>query len=119
MTPSGSAESGIALGDPHPSHETDTLVEQIVAHELDALRQAFGEGAEFAVTRVGRRDETLHRLECPALEPHLDRRARSRSIARTGSRCLRWSPASGRGRSPVRAAARCAGRTSPAASRGP
>lgn len=76
MTPSGSAESGVALGDPHPSHETDTLVEQIVAHELEALRQAFGEGAEFAVTRVGRRDETLHRLECPALEPHLDRRAR-------------------------------------------
>jgi hypothetical protein len=52
------------------------MVEQIVASELAALRRAFGEGAEFAVTRAGRRDETLHRLECPALEPHLDRRAR-------------------------------------------
>ena len=76
MTPSGSAEPGIALGDPHPSHDADTLIERIVAHELEALRQAFDQGAEFAVTRAGRRDETLHRLECPALEPHLDRRAR-------------------------------------------
>ena len=76
MTPSGSAEPTIARGDAEPPHETDALVEQIVGSELAALREAFGEGAEFAVTRAGRRDETLHRLECPALEPHLDRRAR-------------------------------------------
>ncbi|MFE5672096.1 hypothetical protein ACFQ58_10880 [Agromyces sp. NPDC056523] len=57
-------------------HETAELVDRIVAEELATLRRAFGEGAEFAVTRAGRRDETLHRLECPAVEPHLDRRAR-------------------------------------------
>jgi hypothetical protein len=82
MTPSGSVEPGPMLDDTaHPHevddvHETDPLVARIVADELDALRRAFGEGAEFAVLRAGRRDETLHRLECPALEPHLDRPAR-------------------------------------------
>lgn len=82
MTPSGSVEPGVMLDDAPHHHEAgevqedDPLVARIVADELEALRRAFGQGAEFAVTRAGRRDETLHRLECPALEPHLDRLAR-------------------------------------------
>lgn len=82
MSASGSAEPGLAPVDTASSYdappgiEADVLVERIVAEELERLREAFGAGAEFAVTRAGRRDETLHRLECPALEPHLDRRAR-------------------------------------------
>ncbi|MGR0219534.1 hypothetical protein [Agromyces sp. ZXT2-6] len=74
MATSGTAEPD-TIGDA-TTHDTDALVERIVADELDALRRAFDDGAEFAITRVGRRDETLHRLECPALEPALDRRAR-------------------------------------------
>ncbi|GGI47440.1 hypothetical protein BCL57_002137 [Agromyces flavus] len=60
----------------HDTADVVELVDRIVAEELEALRRAFGEGAEFAITRAGRRDETLHRLECPSVEPHLDRRAR-------------------------------------------
>lgn len=60
-----------------PSSETDALVARIVAEELHALRQAFGQGAEFAVTGTeSSRERVLHRLECPVLEPHLDRHAR-------------------------------------------
>lgn len=63
---------GVAAVDP-----VDALVERIVAQEHDALRRAFGEGAEFAVTHVeSPRERMLHRLECPSLEPHLDLRAR-------------------------------------------
>ncbi|MBM7505186.1 hypothetical protein ACFPER_14035 [Agromyces aurantiacus] len=76
MTPSGSAEPGIAPGAAPAAEDLDALLKRIVADELETLRLAFDAGAEFAVTRAGRRDETLHRLECPALEPHLDRRAR-------------------------------------------
>ena len=55
----------------------DALVDRIVAEEHDALRQAFAEGAEFAVTHVeSPNDRILHRLECASLEPHLDLRAR-------------------------------------------
>ncbi len=40
------------------------------------MRAAFGSGAEYAVTHMeSPRERTLHRLECPALEPHLDRHA--------------------------------------------
>ena len=60
----------------HDTADLVELVDRIVAEELETLRRAFGEGAEFAITRAGRRDETLHRLECPSVEPHLDRRAR-------------------------------------------
>lgn len=56
--------------------DIDALVERIIADEVEVLRQAYTDGAEFAITRAGRRDETLHRLECPSLEPALDRRAR-------------------------------------------
>ena len=59
------------------SSNTDALVHRIVMNELETLRQAFGDGAEFAVagseTSKGR---VLHRLECPVLEPHLDRHSR-------------------------------------------
>lgn len=71
MAPSGSAEP--QTQDPGA---LDALLDRIVEEELATLRRAFDEGAEFAVTRAGRRDETLHRLECPSLAPHLDRRAR-------------------------------------------
>lgn len=75
MGASGTAEPG-TLGDATTTNELDALIDGIVAAELDTLRRAFREGAEFALTRPGRRDETLHLLECPALEPMLDRRAR-------------------------------------------
>ena len=56
--------------------ELDGLVDRIIADELDAMRSAFGEGAEYAVTHMeSPRERTLHRLECPALEPYLDRHA--------------------------------------------
>lgn len=74
MAASGTAEPE-TIGDA-PAFDIDTLVERIIADELDELRRAFSDGAEFAVTRAGRRDETLHRLECPSLEPALDRRSR-------------------------------------------
>ncbi len=72
------------------SSETDTLVNRIVADELETLRQAFGDGAEFAVAGAdtGRdRERVLHRLECSVLEPHLDRHSRwdDRHRARLGS----------------------------------
>jgi hypothetical protein len=75
MAASGTAEPE-TLGHATTAHELDALIEGIVTAELEALRQAFTEGAEFALTRAGRRDETLHLLECPSLEPMLDRRAR-------------------------------------------
>jgi hypothetical protein len=75
MGASGTAEPG-TVGDATTTHDLDALIDGIVAAELETLRQAFREGAEFALTRPGRRDETLHLLECPALEPMLDRRAR-------------------------------------------
>lgn len=74
MPASGTAEPetiGDAIVD-----DIDGLVERIIADEVETLRRAFSDGAEFAITRAGRRDETMHRLECPSLEPALDRRAR-------------------------------------------
>ena len=68
MTPIG----GVAVVDP-----IDALVERIIVEEHDELRQAFAQGAEFAVTHVDSPNERmLHRLECASLEPHLDLRAR-------------------------------------------
>ncbi len=56
--------------------EATAQVDRIIAAELDAMRAAFGEGAEYAVTHLeSPREGVLHRLECPALEPHLDRHA--------------------------------------------
>ena len=69
------AEPGTLEGATRP-RDLDALVEEVIAGELEALRAAFAEGAEFALTRAGRRDATLHLLECPALEPQLDRRTR-------------------------------------------
>ena len=61
-----------ADGDP-----VDALVEQIITEELVALRRAFVAGAEYAVTHVeSPQERMIHRLECPSLEPHLDRRSR-------------------------------------------
>ena len=63
---------GVTVVDP-----IDALVDRIISEEHDVLRQAFGEGAEFAVTHVESPNERmLHRLECPSLEAHLDLRAR-------------------------------------------
>ncbi|WP_448005145.1 hypothetical protein [Agromyces bauzanensis] len=70
------------------SSETDALVNRIVANELETLRQSFGEGAEFAVAGTeSSRERVLHRLECPVLEPHLDRHTRwdDRHRSRLGS----------------------------------
>ncbi|MCK8608896.1 hypothetical protein [Agromyces sp. C10] len=53
-----------------------SVMDAVIAEELTTLRRAFAEGAEYALTRAGRRDATIHRLDCPALQPHLDRRAR-------------------------------------------
>lgn len=56
--------------------EAEKLVDHVIAEELATLREAFGLGAEFAVTRMeSARARVLHRLECPALEKVLDRRA--------------------------------------------
>ncbi|MEI5583264.1 MULTISPECIES: hypothetical protein [unclassified Agromyces] len=76
MAASGTAEPGTIGRAAAPPGDPGNLADAVIAEELRALRQAFGDGAEFALTRAGRRDETLHRLECPALEPHLDRAAR-------------------------------------------
>lgn len=60
----------------HARDEVDELVTRVIQEELTTLREAFGRGAEFAVTRMeSPRDRVLHRLECSALEPSLDRRA--------------------------------------------
>ena len=54
----------------------DSIVDRVIAEELATLREAFGLGAEFAVTRMeSPRERVLHRLECSALEKALDRRA--------------------------------------------
>jgi len=54
----------------------EILVDQVIAEELATLREAFGMGAEFAVTRMeSPRDRVVHRLECTTLEKVLDRRA--------------------------------------------
>ena len=54
--------------------EPDALVDSVISDELAALREAFGLGAEFAVTRMDSpRDRVMHRLECPAMEKYLDR----------------------------------------------
>lgn len=56
--------------------EAEKLVDRVIAEELATLREAFGLGAEFAVTRMeSPRARVLHRLECPALEKVLDRPA--------------------------------------------
>jgi hypothetical protein len=56
--------------------ESDALVDGVISEELAALRDAFSQGAEFAVTRMDSpRDRVMHRLECPAMEKHLDRHA--------------------------------------------
>jgi hypothetical protein len=52
----------------------EVLVDRVIAEELATLREAFGLGAEFAVTRMESvRHRVMHRLECPALEKYLDR----------------------------------------------
>jgi hypothetical protein len=77
MAASGTAESEmIDRPTAPPPLDSLALADEIIAEELRTLREAFSAGAEFALTRAGRRDETLHRLECPALEPHLDRPTR-------------------------------------------
>jgi hypothetical protein len=54
----------------------ETLVDRVIAEELAALRDAFGRGAEFAVTRMeSPRHRMMHRLECQSLEKVLDRHA--------------------------------------------
>ncbi len=54
----------------------EVLVDWVIAEELAALRDAFGRGAEFAVTRMeSPRHRMMHRLECQALEKALDRPA--------------------------------------------
>ena len=56
--------------------EVDPLLDEVIAEELTALRDAFGEGAEYAVTHArSSQPRVLHRLECSVLEPHLDRRS--------------------------------------------
>lgn len=57
--------------------EADPLLDEVIAEELTALRDAFGEGAEYAVTHArSSQPRMLHRLECSVVEPHLDRRTR-------------------------------------------
>jgi hypothetical protein len=57
--------------------EADPVLEGIIAEELATLRDAFGQGAEYAVTHArSSHPRMLHRLECSVLEPHLDRRTR-------------------------------------------
>lgn len=52
----------------------EVLVDRVIAEELAALRDAFGQGAEFAVTRMeSARHRVMHRLECQSLEKVLDR----------------------------------------------
>jgi hypothetical protein len=54
----------------------EVLVDRVIADELAALRDAFSQGAEFAVTRMeSARHRTMHRLECQSLEKVLDRHA--------------------------------------------
>jgi hypothetical protein len=54
--------------------EAEVLVDRVIAEELATLREAFGLGAEYAVTRMeSPRDRVMHRLECPSLEKYLDR----------------------------------------------
>jgi hypothetical protein len=54
----------------------EVLVDRVIADELAALRDAFSQGAEFAVTRMeSPRHRMMHRLECQSLEKVLDRHA--------------------------------------------
>lgn len=56
--------------------EPEAIIDRVIAEEFATLREAFGLGAEFAVTRMeSPRARVMHRLECPALEKVLDRRA--------------------------------------------
>ena len=76
----GSSSTPVDGGAVQPSwpvgDEGRALVEHVISEEFAALRDAFRTGAEFAVTRMETpRERMLHRLECPALEPYLDRRA--------------------------------------------
>lgn len=68
----------IATIDPVLATKTagEVLVDRVIAEELAGLRTAFGQGAEFAVTRMDSpRHRVMHRLECQALEKILDRQA--------------------------------------------
>jgi hypothetical protein len=68
----------IATIEPVPATRTaaEMLVDRVIAEELAALRDAFGQGAEFAVTRMeSPRHRMMHRLECQTLEKVLDRHA--------------------------------------------
>lgn len=67
-----------APGQAHTSpRDADPLLDDVIAEELSALRDAFGEGAEYAVMHArSSQPRMLHRLECSVVEPHLDRRAR-------------------------------------------
>lgn len=73
-----SSFDGRAPGRAHTSPgEADPLLDAVIAEEITALRDAFGDGAEFAVTHArSSQPRVLHRLECSVLEPHLDRRSR-------------------------------------------
>ncbi|WP_234659335.1 hypothetical protein [Agromyces marinus] len=51
---------------------TEDPVARIVAQEVASLREGFGRGAEFAVTRSTARERMLHRLECASIASHLD-----------------------------------------------
>lgn len=52
----------------------EVLVDSVIAEEVAALRDAFGHGAEFAVTRMeSPRHRMMHRLECQSLAKVLDR----------------------------------------------
>ena len=54
----------------------EVLVDRVIADEVAALRDAFTQGAEFAVTWMeSPRHRMMHRLECQALERVLDRHA--------------------------------------------
>jgi hypothetical protein len=73
-------EASVDPRDPSDGYRPDVvddLVDRVVAEELDELRRGFDAGAEFAVTRpTSSREGTLHRLECPSIESHLDRRSK-------------------------------------------
>ena len=63
--------------DAYRNEAVDELVARIVAEEVAELRRGFASGAEYALTRGGSaREQMLHRLECAAIESHLDRPSR-------------------------------------------
>ena len=76
LTEFSSLDVGVREASRPAGSEPDELVDGVISEELAALRDAFSRGAEFAVTRMDSpRDRVVHRLECPAMERHLDRHA--------------------------------------------